>query len=36
LADNPEVALEIENKIYEKYQPGQVDAADLSDDEGDE
>ncbi len=37
LADNPEVALEIENKIYEKYQPGQIDPATLdADDDVDE
>jgi recombination protein RecA len=35
LADNPEVALEIENKIYEKYQPGQVDAVEALDDADD-
>jgi recombination protein RecA len=35
LADNPEVALEIETKIYEKYKPGQLDPANL-DEDGDE
>jgi recombination protein RecA len=29
LADNPEVALELEKKIVEKYQPGQVDPSEV-------
>lgn len=33
LADNPEVALEIEKKIKEKYQPGELDVSEVNDDE---
>jgi recombination protein RecA len=33
LADNPEVAAEIEKKIVEKYQPGQVEPVEAGDDE---
>ena len=29
LADNPEVALELEKKIVEKYQPGQLDPSEV-------
>jgi len=31
--DNPELALEIERKIKEKYQPGQVEASEVEDDD---